>query len=308
MTFSVVARDSESGQFGVAVQTHWFGVGAKVPWAEAGIGAIATQARTNISYGPLGLMLMRAGKTAQQTLDALLAADPDREKRQVAMIDAIGNVAAYTGARCIAEAGHVVGDGFSAQGNLLRNDKVLVKMAEAFESAEGDLPERLLKALEAGQDAGGDVRGKQSAALLVVPDPDDPLGDDAIVNVRVDDHARPLRELRRMFTVRRAYQWVSEAIHAIENDNIDEAKRLYVDLRGLVVGTREPLFWYATALAKAGHVDDALIMFGEVFAVEPIWKELIERLVKAGYFPDDPAIIDKVKALPAGTEAKKVND
>jgi uncharacterized Ntn-hydrolase superfamily protein len=305
MTFSIIARDSKTGQFGVAVQTHWFAVGAIVPWAETGVGAVATQGSAEHSYGPLGLALMRAGKTAQQALDALLAADPDRDTRQVAMVDAKGGVAAHTGRRCIAEAGDVTGDGFSAQGNLLASSKVCEKMAAAFGAAKGDLPQRLIEALEAGEDAGGDVRGKQSAALLVVPGPDNPLGSDAIVDVRVDDHDRPLRELRRIFTVRRAYQWLSEALHAIKGSDIAEARRIYVDLRGLVVGTREPLFWYATALAKAGHVDEALVTFGEVFAVEPVWKELIDRLVVSGDFPDDSKIIQKVKALPAGAEAKK---
>jgi uncharacterized Ntn-hydrolase superfamily protein len=305
MTYSIIAHDTKTGQFGVAVQTHWFGVGALVPWAETGVGAVATQADVDMSYGSLGLMLMRAGKSAQQAIDALLSADNEQETRQVAMIDAHGSIAVHTGSRCIAEAGHVVGNGFSVQGNLLESNKVWPKMAEAFDIAQGDLPERLLTALEAGEDAGGDVRGKQSAALLVVPSPDDPLGSDAIVNVRVDDHARPLRELRRVFTVRRAYQWVSEATHAIKNGDIDEARRIYVNLRGLVVGTREPLFWYATALVEAGHVDEALITFGEVFAVEPVWKELIDRLVVAESFPNDAAIIKKVKALPAGARTKK---
>jgi uncharacterized Ntn-hydrolase superfamily protein len=305
MTFSIIARDSKTGQLGVAVQSHWFGVGAVVPWAETGIGAVATQASAELSYGPLGLTLMRAGKPAQQVLDALLAADPDRDIRQVAMIDAQGRVAVHTGRRCIAEAGHVVGDGFCTQGNLLASGDVWGKMADAFKAAKGDLPERLVEALEAGEDAGGDVRGRQSAALLVMPGPEDPLGSDAIVSLRVDDHARPLRELRRVFTVWRAYQWLSEAVHAIESGNIAEARRLYVDLRGLVVGTREPLFWYAKALVEAGHVDEALVTFGEVFAVEPVWKDLIDRLVASGHFPDDPKIIQKVKALPAGTGPKK---
>jgi uncharacterized Ntn-hydrolase superfamily protein len=167
-TYSIVARDTLTGELGVAVQSHWYSVGTLVPWAEAGVGAVATQSFVDVSYGPLGLDLMRAGKSAGQALEALLAADSSREVRQVAMIDARGGVAAHTGSRCIERAGHLVGKSYSVQANLMRNSSVWGAMAAAYESSGGDLAERLLAALEAGEAAGGDIRGSQSAAILIV--------------------------------------------------------------------------------------------------------------------------------------------
>src|SRR5712692_3887575 len=167
-TFSIVARDSITGELGVAVQSHWFSVGPLVPWAEAGVGVVATQSFVDPAYGPLGLELMRAGKSAKQALEGLLASDPGEAVRQVAMVDAQGNVAAHTGKKCIPGAGHVLGEQFSVQANLMLNDKVWPAMAKAYREAKGDLAERMLAALDAAQVVGGDIRGKQSAAILIV--------------------------------------------------------------------------------------------------------------------------------------------
>ena len=206
-TFSIVARDPHSGEMGVAVQSHWFSVGSVVAWAEAGVGAVATQALVEVSYGPLGLALMRAGKSAPEALSALLAADKERELRQVAMVDTQGGVAVHTGDRCIADAGHEAGDGFSVQANMMANPKVWPAMAQAYREAEGNLAERLLVALEAGQVAGGDLRGRQSAAIRIVK----PVSTgrpwvDTMMDLRVEDHAEPIRELRRLVDLHRAYQ------------------------------------------------------------------------------------------------------
>ncbi len=205
-TFSIVARDAESGRIGVAVQSHWFSVGPIVPWAEPGVGAVATQSLVEVSYGPRGLALMRQGLSAPEALEQLLAEDPDREVRQVAMIDARGRVAVHTGKLCIAEAGHITGDQFSAQANLMLNDKVWGAMAEAYGSATGDLTGRLLAALDAAQAVGGDIRGQQSAAILVV---DGVKSDSAwahkVVDLRVEDHPLPLTELRRLVKLNHAY-------------------------------------------------------------------------------------------------------
>src|SRR5262245_16906906 len=169
-TFSIVARDSVTGSLGVAVQSHYFAVGPIVPWAEPGVGAIATQSLVEVAYGPRGLALLRQGVTAPAALDALVKSDPANGGRQVAMIDTKGRVAAYTGPRCIPDAGQIVGDGeqFSVQANLMANAKVWPAMAQAYRSAKSDLPERLLQALEAAQSVGGDIRGQQSAAIVVV--------------------------------------------------------------------------------------------------------------------------------------------
>jgi uncharacterized Ntn-hydrolase superfamily protein len=188
---------------------------------------VATQALTDTSYGRLGLSLMRAGKSAEQTLAALVCADPESAVRQVAMIDRLGRVAVHTGARCIAQAGHLIGEQFSVQGNLLRDRHVWEAMAEAYRAAQGDFSERLLQALEAGEDAGGDVRGKQSAALIVVAGSDDPLERDEITNLRVDDSDHPLVELRRLLTVQRGYEWQARAGHAVEEGNLQGAREYY---------------------------------------------------------------------------------
>jgi uncharacterized Ntn-hydrolase superfamily protein len=296
-TFSIIAHDPDTGQFGIGVQSHWFSAGSIVPWARRGVGAVATQAHADTSYGSLGLALMQAGKSAAQTLAALLAADPERDIRQVAMIDAEGRVAIHTGARCIDHACHVAGEQFSVQGNLLSSPKVCDSMAEVYVKAGGDFSERLLQALEAGQDAGGDVRGRQSAALLIVPGANDPLDRLSITDLRVDDNDQPLVELRRLLTVQRGYEWHIQAIHAVEQGDLAAARRHYANLRGLAVGTREPQFWYAAALAEHGYLDEALPIFLEVFKVEPIWRDLIDRLAKAGAFPSDPEIITKIKGL-----------
>jgi len=296
-TYSIIARDPKTGQLGVGVQSHAFACGAIVPWAEAGIGAIATQATADTNYGRLGLALIRAGKTSQQALAALLASDPRSNVRQVAMIDNAGQVAVHTGKRCIASAGHLVGASFSAQGNLLKNSDVWEKMAKAYINSGGDFSERLLQALEAGQDAGGDMRGMQSAALVVVPGPNDPLKREMVTNLRVDDNDQPLLELRRLLTIQRGQEWYIQAIHAVETGNMELAHEYQENLRGLVVGTREPLFWYAVTLAEHGHIDNALPLFALVFQVEPAWYEMLDRLIVSGNFPDDPGAITKVKAL-----------
>ena len=197
-TYSIVARDPATGNFGVAVQSHWFQVGAAVPWAEAGVGAVATQSFVRIDYGPLGLSLMRAGRSADEALQSLLATDAQRDVRQVAMVDRGGAVAAWTGPKCIQAAGHATGKGYSVQANLMDRPTVWPAMARAYESADGDFAARLLAALEAAEREGGDIRGRQSAALLIVrAESTGRPWEDRLVDLRVDDHAAPLPELRR---------------------------------------------------------------------------------------------------------------
>ena len=210
-TYSIVARDPKTGELGVAVQSHWFAVGPLVPWAEAGVGAVATQSFVDASYGKLGLDLLRAGRSGPDTLKGLLAADENREVRQVAIVDASGKVAAHTGAKCIPMAGHRVGEGYSVQANLMLGEQVWPAMAKAFESTEGDLAARMLAALEAAQAAGGDIRGKQSAALIVVSGkPTGRSWQDRVFDLRVDDHPEPVAELRRLVVLQRAYNLMNE--------------------------------------------------------------------------------------------------
>jgi uncharacterized Ntn-hydrolase superfamily protein len=207
VTFSLVAHDAADGRLGVAVATCALAVGRSVPWARGGVGAIATQAHTDRAYGARGLDLMADGASPEAALHQLLAEDTDADARQVALVDRHGRVSAWTGGSCLSACGHVTGDGFAAQGNMLASRSVIPTMAEAFVAADGELADRLLAALAAAEDAGGDVRGRQSAALLVVADePTDRPWDAVPVDLRVDDAAEPVAELRRLFELQRAYE------------------------------------------------------------------------------------------------------
>ena len=220
-TYSIVARDAKTGEIGVAVQSHWFSVGSVVPWAEAGVGAVATQSLVDPSYGPLGLAHMRAGRGAPEALEALLAGDPGRQVRQVAMIDSRGRVAAHTGRRCIAEAGQIVDEEsqFSVQANLMERGTVWPEMARAFRESEGDLADRMLAALEAAQLAGGDIRGKQSAALVVVSaTPTGRAWEDRRFDLRIEDHPTPVEELKRLVRLQRAYLHMNAGVEHQEMD------------------------------------------------------------------------------------------
>jgi len=261
-TYSIVVRDADTGQLGVAVQSHWFSVGGLVCWAEAGVGAVATQSMVQVSYGPLGLDRMREGLSASEALAELLAADDGRELRQVAMVDAQGRVAAHTGARCIAEAGHQTGEGFSVQANIMANREVWPAMARAYREAQGDLAERLLAALDAAQAAGGDLRGKQSAAMLIVgAEPSAERWEGVLLELRVEDHPDPLVELRHL------------------------------------VKLPELPFWQAVTLADLGRVDEALPLFGDVFARDPNLAVLVQRLSASGLLRDDPQMMARILSV-----------
>ena len=297
-TFSIVARDPESGEMGVAVQSHWFSVGALVTWAEAGVGAVATQALVEVSYGPLGLALMRAGKSAPEALAALLAADEGHDLRQVAMVDVQGRVAVHTGARCIADAGHEMGEGFSVQANMMANPDVWPAMAHAYREAEGDLAGRMLAALEAGQAAGGDIRGQQSAAILIVkPVSTGQPWADTVMELRVEDHPEPIRELRRLVDLHRAYQHMNQGDELMGDGQTEEALREYRAAAGMAPEIKEMPFWHAVTLADIGRVDEALPIFRDVFAKNADWAKLVSRLPKAGLLRDDPEMMQRILAL-----------
>ena len=298
-TFSIVARDPNTGELGVAVQSHWFSVGSSVPWAEAGVGAVATQSFIDPSYGPLGLTLMRAGRSAPDALRALLAADEGREVRQVAMIDAQGRVDAWTGKNDIQAAGNHVGKDYSVQANLMLNDKVWPAMATAFEATKGDLAERMLAALDAAQAVGGDIRGRQSAALIVVTGkPTGQAWKDRIFDLRVDDSAEPLKELRRLVTLQRAYNHMNAGDLAVEKKDNEGALREYGAAEKLVSENAEMIYWHAVALVNMGRVDESLPLFKRVFALDRNWIELTSRLPKAGLLPNDPKLIERIVSVP----------
>jgi len=295
-TFSIVARDPQSGEMGVAVQSHWFSVGSVVTWAEAGVGAVATQALVEVSYGPLGLTLMRAGKPAAEALAALLAADEERGLRQVAMVDAAGRVAVHTGARCIADAGHEAGEGFSVQANMMASPDVWPAMARAYREAAGDLAGRMCAALEAGQAAGGDVRGKQSAAILIVkPVSTGRPWADTVMELRVEDHPEPIRELRRLVGLHRAYQHMNRGDELLGAGEVEEALHEYRAAAGMAPEIEELPFWHAVTLADLGRVDEALPIFRDVFARNRDWATLLTRLPQAGLLRDDPEMMGRIK-------------
>jgi len=297
-TFSIVARDSATGQLGVAVQSHWFSVGSSVTWAEAGVGAIATQSFIDPSYGAFGLTLMRGGKTAQEALKALLAGDEHPEVRQVAFVDAHGNVAVHTGSMAIEAAGHHTGRGYSTQSNLMFKPTVPDAMARAYENTKGDLADRLLAALDAAQAEGGDIRGRQSAAILIVNGTSTgrPWAD-KLFDLRVEDNPQPLRELRRLVNLARAYQHMNAGDDAVTRNDIAGAVREYSTAEQMVpdsLTNGEMVFWHAVTLAVAGKVDESLPLFRRAFAQDEKWRELVHRLPKAGQLPGDSALIRKI--------------
>lgn len=287
-TYSIVARDPVTGDLGVAVQSHWFQVGASVPWAESGVGAVATQSFINIDYGPLGLALLKKGLSAQQALDQLVADDPQREVRQVAIVDTKGRVATWTGANCIAEAGHQQGAEFSVQANMMLKDTVWPAMARAYEESSGDLAGRMLAALEAAQAEGGDIRGRQSAALIVVKAESSgkPWGD-VIVNLRVDDSPEPLVELARLLHLHRAYTEMNRGDDAMAEGDTPGALAHYSEAANLVPEYPEIPFWQAVTLFASGKHDEAQPIFEQVFEAEPRWRELVRRLPAAGLLPPE---------------------
>lgn len=297
-TYSIVARDPDTGELGVAVQSHWFAVGTLVPWARAGVGAIATQSFIDVRYGVEGLALLQAGKSAPEALAALLRADPTPEVRQVGMIDAQGRVAQHTGRQCIRYAGHLAGDNFAVQANLMADPGVPEAMAAAFRAARGDLAERLLAALDAAQAVGGDLRGRQSAALRVVrAQPSERPWEDTLVDLHVEDHPAPLRELRRLLTLERAYDRMNEGDHALERNDIDGALAQYAAAEALAPDNVEMQFWHAVALVNAQRVADALPVFASVFRVDAGWRELVPRLVEVQLLDADPAALARIGML-----------
>jgi len=297
-TYSIVARDATTGELGVAVQSHWFSVGSGVPGAEAGVGAVATQSFVEPSYGPLGLALMRAGKTAVEALAALLAADAQREVRQVGMVDAKGNVATFTGKLDIPAAGGQEGKGYVVQANLMEKPTVWPAMARAYEASKGDLAERLLAALEAAEAEGGDIRGRQSAALLVVKAQSSgrPWAD-KVFDLRVEDHALPLVELRRLVGVQRAYNHMGTGDECVAAKDWACAEREYGAGEKLQPDNAEMAFWHAVALATNGRLDAARPLFRRAFAADPRWRELVRRLPGVEQLPKDPKLLEEILAL-----------
>lgn len=300
-TYSIVARDPATGELGVAVQSHWFSVGPIVPFAEAGVGAVATQSFVDPSYGPLGLQLMKVGRSAPDALAGLVRADANREVRQVAMIDAEGRVAAHTGENAIIAAGHQMGENYSVQANMMERATVWPAMAEAFETTEGDLAARMLAALQAAQAEGGDIRGRQSAALLVVSG--DPTGlpwVDRIYDLRIEDHPRPLEELARLLHLARAYREMNAGDEAMTTNDVAAAIRHYDRASAMVPDNAEMVYWTGVTLASEGRVEESLPRFERAFEADPRWAVLTARLPAADLLPDDPELLEAILSVEGG--------
>jgi uncharacterized Ntn-hydrolase superfamily protein len=281
-TFSIVARDEVTGEMAVAVQSHWFSVGTSVSWGEAGAGVVATQSFTNKSYGILGLQMMKEGNNAKEALLKLLEADEGREVRQVAMIDSNGVVAAHTGKLCIDYAGHIIGNNYSVQSNMMLNNTVCPAMAKAFEASAGKpLAERVLAALKAAQAAGGDIRGKQSAALLVVAGHSHGKPwDERLVDLRVDDRELPLVELERLLNLHRAYEHMNNGDLAVEKGDMDGAMQQYGAAMKMFPGNLEMQYWTAITLASNKKIKEAAAMLQKIYKQDANWRELTRRLPK----------------------------
>tara|TARA_B100000315_G_scaffold44319_1_gene39262 strand:- start:2045 stop:3013 length:969 start_codon:yes stop_codon:yes gene_type:complete len=296
-TYSIVALDAETGQLGVAVQSHWFSVGTVVPWAKAGVGAVATQSIAEPSYGPKGLALMEKGIHADEALQSLLAKDIGKNVRQVAMVDVQGNVGVHTGSRCISHASHLTGKNYSVQANIMAKSTVPSAMVQAFESTTGDLAERMLAALDAAEAEGGDLRGRQSAAMLVVSG--EPTGDpwtDRIVDLEVADHENPLIELRRLLRISQAYRHAQRGDEYMEKNEMDSALQEYSAATKLYPENPELPFWTAVTLAQTGELEKALLIFNDVFSRNGNLRELVPRIVQAGFLTVEQNVLQEILA------------
>ncbi len=295
-TFSIVARDSVTGEMAVGVQSHWFSVGPLVAWGKSGVGVVATQSFVNPAYGPNGLKLMEEGNSASQALDALIAEDEGEAYRQVAFLDVKGRTAAHTGENCVESAYHHAGKNFSVQANMMLNDKVVPAMKEAF-LANADLPlaERVVKVLQAAQDAGGDIRGQQSAALIVVKgNKVKNSWEDKSIDLRVDDNPDPLKELERLLTVARAYEFMNKGDLAMEAEDVDEALKQYGSAEKLFPENLEMKYWKAVALANSNRLDEAIPVFKSIFEADENWRTMTLRLPDSGLLNVSEAQLNKI--------------
>jgi len=279
----------------VAVQSHWIAMGGLCPWAEAGVGAITTQSLVEPSYGALGLNLLRTGRPAEETLAELLDKDNNHENQQVSIVDSNGHVVTHTGKNCIAEAGHIPGAGFSVQANMMKNPTVWSAMTNAFEKSSGDLADRLMSALLAAESEGGDIRGKQSAAMLIVDEKKtDKPWEHFLFNIRVDDHPEPLTELQHLMNVQRAYHLMNEGDKLLGKKYFEAAMLKYQAAEKFAPNIDEIPFWVGVTLADSGELEKALPIFARVFKINPNWAETVKRLSKVGFLRDDQEMMQKI--------------
>lgn len=298
-TFSIVARDKITGEMAVGVQSHWFSVGTIVSWGKSGIGVVATQSFVNPAYGPDGIKLMEQGKSAVEALDKLVAKDDGKDFRQVAMLDVNGDVSAFTGKKCIESANHIIGDNYSVQANMMLNDKVVPAMSKTFEeNSDLKLAERVLKVLQVAQATGGDIRGRQSAALIVVNSKSvEHSWEDKKIDLRVDDHKNPIVEIERLLKIHHAYEYMNNGDVAVENGNMKLALEEYGSAEELMPNNLEMKFWKAIALANNKQIEEAIPLFEIVFNEDENWRELTKRLPKSGLLEVSESDLKKILGL-----------
>ncbi len=283
-TYSIVARDPKTGEMGVGVQSHYFSVGSIVSWGESGVGVVATQSLVNASFGLHGLELLKQGRSPKEALESLISEDEGRDVRQVAILDAQGRVAAHTGSKCIIHAGHIEGDNFSVQANMMLTNKVWLTMAKSFESNVNlPLAERIIKTMVAAETVGGDIRGKQSAAILIVGGKEAKnKWEDKIIDLRVEDHEQPVKELSRLLKLHRAYKHMDKGDLAIEHNDMEEALKEYDSALNLFPENLEMKFWTAVSLANNQKLKEASELFKTIFIKDNNWRLLTERLPESG--------------------------
>jgi uncharacterized Ntn-hydrolase superfamily protein len=293
-----VALDRADGKMGVAVQSHWFSVGSTVTWAEAGVGVVATQSFVEASYGPLGLKLMKALKSPRDALDLLLGRDRKPEVRQVAMVNTKGEVAVHTGTRCLPESGHEAGKGFSAQANLMSTDRVWVRMASRFRSSRGSLAGRLMAALEAGEAAGGDIRGRQSAAMLIVRTEQSPKPwEGEVLDLRVEDNPEPLKELKRLVRLHEAYTHADMGDELVTEGKMRKAMKEYSLAARLAPQVEELKFWQAVGLLNHGDRRGAMVLMKDVFRRRQAWRRVLAQLPKYGLLKAPESLVNEILSI-----------
>jgi uncharacterized Ntn-hydrolase superfamily protein len=294
-TFSIVAFDPITKDLGVAVQSRYFSVGSVVPWAESGVGAIATQSFVNVSYGPRGLELLKEGLNVEDVIGRLTRDDEGKEFRQLGIIDSKGNASAFTGWRCLEWAGSIVGKNYTAQGNILAGEDVVKGMSQKFESTKGELADKLVAALEGGQEGGGDARGRQSAALLVVRKNVGRAGyGDRYIDLRVEDHPEPIAELKRLLVMHRVYRLIDDGEEKMATGDPEGGLSMIKEAVSLGPSIDDAHIDLGVIYLKLGKRDEALKAFGQALKLNPRMKTMIKQLPGAGLMEKDPEIFKEL--------------
>ena len=294
-TFSIVAFDPSAKDLGVAVQSRYFSVGSAVPWAESGVGAVATQSCVNAPYGPRGLQLLKKGLTVEEVIHRLTKEDKERDYRQLGVIDSHGNAQAFTGKKCQEWAGSKVGKNFAAQGNILAGEDVVKNMGRRFESTKGDLAERLVAALEGGEEGGGDARGRQSAALLVVRRGSGPGGyGDRYIELRVEDHSNPIAELKRLLDLHHVYSLIGQGKDELMKGDFKTALATLKKAISLNQKIDDAHIDLGIVNMKLGEKKEAISAFKEAFRLNPNMKKVIKRFPKAGLMEPNKEIFKEL--------------